>query len=176
MCDGCGGRKSSGHGALMHHIAYGCVDIYFTGNAQNNIWIYGHTHGSRNPTSPSLEYAYILDRSMCSGGNAYKKEDLKKIGPLLTGRTTDTLIGIYEKEIEAKKNCCSCNKNPLCSDSDHMDIIRKELDSVIKTPISEEFLYTGTDTIDCENPFHLDTQILLYNHEMACKKRFIGIL
>lgn len=68
------------------------VDVYFTGNPQNGVWIYGSDRkkqkASSNPNCPSLAYAYLE----------------KDPGELLTGLYSDLSVYQYNDEIKQKQN------------------------------------------------------------------------
>jgi len=74
-----------GVNAQMDHKGAAC--IYFTGNAQNGVNIYGYKYGARNPNCPSLFFSYLDTHD----------------NDLLVGKTTDNLIRMYNDEIAMKK-------------------------------------------------------------------------
>jgi hypothetical protein len=83
--------KSCG-GGFKQLVMYGCADIYFTGNPENGVYVYGADRqkqkASSNPTCSSLNFSYIK--------NDWYKEQMEQMG--IYGEQMEQL-----KKIEARK-------------------------------------------------------------------------
>ncbi len=176
-------KGSKGSGALMQLVAYGPYD-YLCGYPQNGSCVYGHTHGHRNPTSPSLEYSYISkDPSIKKmyikkDGTVYNKKMIEKnakndysnLNEFYVGYSDPTLVAMFNKEIKNKlgsQEALEEAKNLLLKNYTHIGPERNER--------NESFSYNHEklfEEIKAEND--AENEIILKKNPHASTKYHLG--